>query len=589
MWVDRSGKADRAGPRPAAELPPAPDPAPEPPPPPDEEEAPDEPAAAEFPVPVRGRVLFVDSDRAPETFTARLWPLDREGESVEIPGREGRFEGTLPAGRYAVRIETDGEEIESDQEVVVDGRGEVEVRLPEAHEVTVVVVDARDRKPLADVLVYEARDWDEPGDRVPGPETLTQEPRRTDATGRLPLGKGRGSTRLYFFAGEYAWHAAAVPFGAGGDVVVELSPGGDARLLIPRFAELGAPQIWARRLFTEEWSRLPPPSDAEEILVGGLAADDFEFRVCRGAWFEDARVYGTAFGTIRAGVTTTITITVTPEPAPVMVKVTGTVRVPPGWNEPPGWITFEGAEESNAEVDERIMFGRHPDRGEGFGERTDEDPSLFRFETRAVPAGRYLVDVRPCQCARYVTVTDRSTHFDIDLPQPVTVRVRVVDARGRDLGPAARVTWYVPMEDRSSWSHDDTVRDGAAFVFQAPPGNVTIDAQAPGFLDAGETFEVTHDRDVTITLGPAGTVVVRLRIDGRPFDGAGARVELDGPDSWSRRGFEAGAATFDHVPPGTSRVALGEVAGCEPVEPVDVEVAAGETREVWFDLRRKVR
>jgi hypothetical protein len=599
VWisVDRSGARDRADARPGVELPlPA---APEPPLPPDEPDVAVEAAPPSGPVAVRGKVLFLESGRVPATFTAWLSPTDREGDDVEVSGSEGRFDVELPAGRYAVLgVEADGEEIDTWQDVVVDGRGEIEIRIVEAHEVAVVVIDARDRKPLADVLVYENKDdWQwhdfEPGDRVPGPKTVSKEPRRTDSDGRLPLGRGRGSVELYFRAEGYAWRAAEVAYGAGGEVVVELESGGDARLLIPRFAELRAPQIWMRRLFSSDESRLAPPAGTEELLVSGLVADDYEFTICRGDRYDEARVYGTTTGSIRAGKTATITIEVTPDPAPVLVKVTGTITVGAGWKAPPDWIKFEGAEPSNAEIDETIIVAEHVQAvadAEGFARRSGEDPRLVRFETRALPIGRYLVEIEPYLWARYVTVTDRSSHFDFALPQPVTIRVRLADAQGNDLGLPADVTWYVPMEERSGWSSNTAVREGDAFVLQAPPGKVTIRAEAPGYLAKQDRFEIPEDRVVTLALERAGAVIVRLRIDGKPFDGAGVSIEIRMPSGGGQlRGFDAGAARFDGLEPGRGTVALGEVAGCEAVEPIDIEVAAGQTRDLWIDLKRKLR
>ncbi len=594
VWIsiDRLRTPDRAAPRPGVELPaPA---APEPPLPPDEPEVLVEAAPPSGPVAVRGKVVFVESERVLETFTAKLWSLDRD-EIVEISGKRGRFDAELPAGSYLVfDIEADGEEIDCRQRLVVDRSGEVEIRIVEGREVAVVVLDARDRKPLADALVYEnEEDWTwhdfEPGDRVPGPKTVSKEPRRTDSAGRLQLGRGKGSVELYFRAEGYAWRAAKVAFGAGGEVVVELEPGGDARLLIPRFAELRAPQIWIRRLFSNDASRLAPPAGTEELLVNGLVADEYEFMIGRGDRYDKARVYGTTTGSIRAGKTTTITIEVTPDPAPVLVKVTGTITVASGWKAPPDWIMFEGAEPSNGEIDETIIIDDATAAdGEGFADL--EDPRLVRFETRALPAGRYLVEIKPYLWARYVTVTDRSSHFDFALPQPVTIRVRLADAHGNDFGPPAGVTWYVPMEDRSGWSPNQAVREADAFVFQAPPGKVTIRAEAPGYLAKQDRFEVTEDRVVTLSLARAGTAVVRLRIDGKPFDGAGVRIEMRAPDGGGQtRGFEAGVARFEGLEAGRWTVALGEVAGCEPVEPIDIDVAGGETREVWIDLKRKLR
>ena len=482
--------------------------------------------------------------------------------AVEVP--------LAPAQSRAPEAASEPPTVDEDPDGLVDAQGESEERA-----VDLIVVDARNGNPIADALAHEyAGDYDfEPGARLPGPATLRREPRHADSGGRLRLAKGRDCARLYLFAEGYAWRAVEVPWDAGAEVVVDLETGGDAYLLIPRFQELRAPQIWVRRPI-QEWIRAPlPPSGTDEVLVRGLVPGDYEIRICRGEWFESGTIYGTGTGTIVAGKTRNITIAVTPEPAQAMVTVTGTVTVPAGWKHPPDWITFEGAEESNADISETVFFG---------GRGADEEArGAVCFKTDALPAGRYLAKIDPYQWAKHVVVSDRSTRFDFDVPRAVNVRVRVVDGKQVDVR-GATVRWCTPLAGRIGWPASS--EDGM-HVFQAPPGMVTVGADAPGFVVVEEQFDVQEDRELTLTLARGATAIVRLRIDGKPFDGTVARVELRGPGLWREQGFYAGAATFDGLPPGKWTLTLGDVAGCAAVAPQGIEVAAGETREVWFDLK----
>jgi hypothetical protein len=547
--------------------------------------------------------VLVGSDRVPGTVTGFFLNL-ADDEETRFEATRGRFEVELEPGTYwVVDVEVDGEEIKHfHQEVAVERGGEVEVRIPEAFEVTLVVIDARDRTPIAGALVYENRDGEwhfewERGNRLPGPLTLRQQPRRTDALGRLPLGRGRGSAELCVHAEGRAWNAVEVPFGAGAEVVVELVAGGDVRLLIPRLGELLAPRISAK---SESHSfPLVPADGAEEILVHGLAEDEYEFTVRRGESYELGKVYGTAKGWVRAGETTTITVPVTPDPAPVMVKVTGTIKVPGGWKEPLRYLSLKGLEESNTEVERTLHEGRRP-TDEGFLARGGDG---FRFEFSAVPSGRYLVKFDGYQWKKELRVTDRTSQFDLELPRPVTVRVHVVDTKGQDLISTVWASFQAPfpfeaelpenVEDVlpaiNASGQDQIEPEDGVLVFQAPPGDVTISANAPGFVDGELSLEIREDRDVTLTLERAGIVAVRLRIDGEPFDGASTRMSLgDDTRSWML-GFDGGVARFDRLPPGTWTARVGDVAGCEPARPVEVDVAGGETREVTIDLKRKVR
>jgi hypothetical protein len=270
--------------------------------------------------------------------------------------------------------------------------------------------------------------------------------------------------------------------------------------------------------------------------------------------------------------------------------------VPPGWKEPITCLSLKGLDETNAEVERTLHEVRRP-ADEGF---LVPDGDGFRFEFSAIPSGRYLVGIDGYQWAKELRVTDRTTHFDLELPRPVTVRVHVRDAQGRDLLSTVWASFHVPFpfeaepEDvgdvfraiRASGQDRIEPEDGV-LVFQAPPGNVLIRAHAPGFVDGELACEIREDRDVTLTLERAAIVAVRLRIDGEAFDGAGANVRLaDGTQSWWSS-VAGGVVRFDRLRPGRWTASVEDVAGCERARPVDVDVAAGETREVTIDLKRK--
>jgi len=554
-----------------AEVAPAPEPA---------EHATEEPEPS--PLTVRFTVGFLGSERAVGRVRAAVWALDRDAEAIPVTTDDGTFEITLPApGRYRLGdIEIDGEEIPHySRDLLVINSDAIEILVPEARDVTLVVVDAKDGRPVADVMVHDyvaSWEWDlgfEPGHRIPGPRTLGSKPRRTDRSGRLALGKGRGAASVYLFAEGYAWTAVSIPFDAGDEIVVELERGGAVRLVVPGWNELRKPRVWARRVMSFDDFRVLQPDKNGVLLLDGLLGDDYAFTVRRGQPWDEGKVYGTGEISVRAGETGELTVHVKPEVTLPKVRVTGTLTVPATWKERPTWMTFEGFEEANAEIDETVMFFRPP----------------YRYETKPIPPGQYVVEVRPYLWGRRVTVSDRGERFDFELPHPVTVRVTVVDAEGGRRIPGATLMWRVPMpggsSSSSSWIRPDSASD--LLVFQAPPGTVWLEAEAPGYYGYEQTVDADENRDVTVRLDEGGVVVVRLRLNGRPFDGAGMRVTVETSDRHFDYPFENGVARLDTVEPGDYEVKLSDVAGCAAVPAQRVEVKAGRTHEVLFDLKRK--
>jgi len=315
---------------------------------------------------------------------------------------------------------------------------------------------------------------------------------------------------------------------------------------------------------------IPPLGEDGELLLDGLCADDYVFNVRRGEPWQGGTVYGTGEVSVRAGETVELTVHVRPETAITKVRVTGTLTVPATWiRPPPGSITLSGLDKANAEVEKQICFEYTP----------------YRFETSPIPPGRYLAVVRPCLWSERVTVSDRGGHFDLDVPHPVTLRVAVVDAATGRRAPDASLSCGVPAA-RTSKSAGPPVETGL-FVFQAVPGALELHAEAPGYVSREAPVAAQEDRELSVRLHKAGTVVVRLRLDGRPFEGGGVRMTLEGSNLWTRRRFKAGVARVGELEPGAYDVKLGDVVGCNAVPAQRVKVEAGRTHEVLFDLKRK--
>jgi hypothetical protein len=192
---------------------------------------------------------------------------------------------------------------------------------------------------------------------------------------------------------------------------------------------------------------------------------------------------------------------------------------------------------------------------------------------------------------------------EITLPDPVEVRLRLLDDRSGEGIREARVAWMCPRR-RGDGGMAESARfdpDRRMIWFHAPPrGFLQVTPYAPGYF----TEEVRIDLPATgvvereIRLRRVGVVIVRLHLDGTQYANSGDVPVVLVPsrnafgERWNGR-IEEGHAWIPEVTPGTYTVLVGTVGkseaapdGFAPVGRREVDVKAGETSEVVIELQR---
>jgi hypothetical protein len=185
--------------------------------------------------------------------------------------------------------------------------------VEEEREVGLFVMDPETRQPVGSARVYRLDSRDRkllPDLHAPPPAAVLRlEPLRTDGTGRVSLGRGRGPEVIWVHADGYAWSRGAVSRGAGEDGRIELSPGGNLRVRVPGWAGLRDARIGAWRLpegSTEHDDlglpmEVPSPAHGEEeVLAEGFLPGRYLLRAWTGAWPRHEGLHGEAVVTVLA-------------------------------------------------------------------------------------------------------------------------------------------------------------------------------------------------------------------------------------------------------------------------------------------------
>ncbi|MHC4469781.1 MAG: hypothetical protein ACYS99_02360 [Planctomycetota bacterium] len=595
-WVALSPKAPPPAPEedpPAeerADLPEVPPPAPEPPPP----EPPAAEPAAEEETPgsgfvVSGRVVYVGGDEEPDEIRVVFLRETGKDEAVvvEAEGRGGRFRARFRTpGLYRIdELVVDGEHHDPTWDHITVREGEdVVLRVAKTRPIVLVVTDAINGSPLPGARACSGSGrWDSAeiesygswrGRIVHAIPRRESGVRRADAQGRIPVTPGRWDDFAVVAQG-YAWAIVDLPRSAGGEIRVELLPGGAVRIRVPRWGDLERPALLVR-LEGQTGEQLVDHEVRDgEVRLDGVLAGSHELLVKEGG--RDGEVAGKAEVEILPGQESEITIDVDPAREP-RVEVTGRVTIPKAWKRAPRYIVFQ-----------RRLKGRG--RGESRSARLESvkgaEVGRHRYRFEGLTPGTYFVKVKPFQFYREVEVGSETSTLDFALPEPVEVRLRVVGAdTAKDL-PDAEVLWHSVMEGLGGYGLSGAARaaDGR-FTFQAPPGPIEVSAAADGYIDAKEAFEARGTSvEREIRLAPGAVLLVRFRVDGEDFSGEGMWCDLKGNGRRGRLGDPEGVR-FPNLRPGTYTLQVREIAGFEPVPDRKVEVRPG-SNEVVVDLVRK--
>jgi hypothetical protein len=548
-------------------------------------------------VPVKGTVKYDDG----RPVTEFRFAFSDDDEEYSVEGRDGVFELRLPRhGTYRVfSVDADGERWSRlFLEVEVIAGEEVDIVIPVPRALTLLAVDRGTGAPLPSARAYLHRSErdDFSSDDHPNRTTLEGEPLKADGEGRIAIGRGTESVTCYVVAEGRAWRKVEAERTAEGGLRVPLDPGGSVLLSVEGWEALQDASVTA--VSAGPWRNwtLPVPGPDGKARYDGIPEGTWTFRVKRGPWFRDGEVYGAGEVLVIAGAEANLSVVTRPSSAGVPVPVSGTIAVPAAWGHRVLSVSFEGADPTNGTVRRMLRL------------EVPSDGSPVPFRLGPVPPGRYEVDVDP-QWYTSITVPREGGTFDLRVPGPGEVKVRVVDDASGDPVEGAKVMWHSDV-GRRGYGLDSAKRgEGPGeFLLRAPAGKVALTVSAPGFADRSlggmmALLSPERDQSVEVREGAATTVVVRLRRSGA----VKLVFQFEGPaPSWGDAHVMVWSGPRDShgVGRGMSvKEGIGTCAGLEPgpyhvrasfpgdefddVEGHPVDVKAGETTEVRIQLVRK--
>lgn len=479
---------------------------------------------------VRGTVTF-DSGRVPARFSFAFWRFDGTRHvRCLVEGSAGKFTKRLPyAGEFAVTsMKVDGESHDGFFETfdVVEGAN-LAVVVEEAREAGVLVVDAASGQPVNGASVH--REVDEDHERMvaspaahnpPGPNTQKAVPLKTDATGRVSLGHGRGEQEVWVIADGFAWSRARVRFARGEDARVALVPGGVVQIRVEDWSRLDDPRMHAWEIAAgqtkEDVSGIPmqlPPADGEgELVVDGMPVGRYDVRVLRGAWFKGGEVYGKVVVDVRRGERTTAEIKTTPPPKSFPVDIV--VAVEGDWPSPPSSLLLDGLDPGNASVYSFTEIVPPP------------DGKTIRLRTEPVPPGRYRVEISPQGWTSEVTVPQGGGGLRFEIPAPGMLRLLVKNSTTGEPERSSVVHWTANPK-RSAPNVQVLPNEGPGrFRFPVPPGSIRLLVSGAGLRSRSAEVQATTGSVVerTVVLDASAALTVRLSVDGKPYTGKASAI-----------------------------------------------------------------
>ena len=366
-------------------------------------------------------------------------------------------------------------------------------------EIAIRVVDADDGAPVPGATVCwrkpvdEKGDWKEAWQRVPVPATTS--PGEFRFRGRQGPHGFEVEAAEFVSAGVFDGVELEVVAGRTTERIVPLERAGSVRVefrcedrpVTPREAT-----AWFRGFGKSEpvkdgvarWKQVPP-GIARLDVDAGPEFDPLEDREIE----------------VRPGEETQVVVRLDRRPPPpdATSGVRGTVTFHPRWGRGRTKVSIRPVE----------------DRDAGIGAETEPFPcepgEPAVFAVGRVPPGRYVLQVDP-QWQEIVEVPEDGAHFDLRVPEPGVVRVRVLaEETGEDLRDAT-VMWFRRRSDLDTFPMDTRTWDSEArgFRFLAPPGEIVISARAPG-RDLGGTEEGR----IVLEAGREVECTIRLVIDER--------------------------------------------------------------------------
>jgi hypothetical protein len=229
---------------------------------------------------------------------------------------------------------------------------------------------------------------------------------------------------------------------------------------------------------------------------------------------------------------------------------------------------------------------------------TDSTGTRFTWDAGTIPAGTWLAQVNPIQHREAWEIPAGTVERQLVVPPLGTVRVSVVDASTGSTIAGARVSWSDGDLEGVSVNTSAPARKDAqtgTWSFETAYGKVAMSVTAEGYVQASAELELgepTGEQRFVLEratelrleiwegdarLAPSFDFWFALRYAG-PGDAPWANV-VPGPSTQT---------TWSRAMPGGGhyRVTFPTLEGYLPIQPLDVSIAAGETKLVRVQVER---
>ena len=457
---------------------------------------------------------------------------------------------------------------------------------------TLRVLDAGSRADLAQLTVLSdlrgSGSSAHPGDHRPEHVCLG------DARSPLELPARDGVHGYWVGAPGYAWGFVRVDHRSGGERELALSPGGalvvqianprpELRLHLRLYSGDEAPEGYRTGYLVD----VEP--DGGVCRLDGLAEGAYLIAAEVGLWSDPALVLAEETAGVRAGEATEVQLTLDDEAlgAPP-VPFRGTLHLAQPHGPSVSLLVKRVGGPRLREGDQSVV--RHEEL-EAAG-----DGRTFAWDAGQVSPGRYLVRVDPLQVARFFDVgPDGETQARVDVGELTEVEVRVVERPSGETLLLDSIAWSrgTPRE-AGVWQLESVDRAATEETFHlvVPTGLLGLSAHSPLHGGGSKWVELgpgRHTLELEMRRLESLEVVFQDGETRVPWDWSmRVRAERIGGDGEGRVGGERGGVLTVVVPePGPWRLAFSDIAGFEPIEPVEVVVRAGETERVQVALERE--
>ncbi len=391
----------------------------------------------------------------------------------------------------------------------------------------------------------------------------------------------------------YAWSRVELHLETVGAREVRLVAGGDLEVVLEGEVPKGASLMVVPK--TPEFAHPGPAfvgwdleSRSSDILLDGLWPNEYLVQVVRG---QPRQVLAEGEASVEAGKRSVAHITIPFQPALSRVPFKGTMVLPTAWGLSKPVICIDALDPA-------------PDGSSPGGVCTPqatEDPTLWTFESEAVPPGRYTlslqrarIDLASLHAGTFTLNEQGNTRIEFVVPAPVMVQVSVIEEGSGEPVPGAFVRWYAGSSSNLTlivaFAAKKSSKTGL-FELKAPEGSIEVSAGAAGFAGSSTNLEVRPGSNrTTLSLRRACFLELGFKEAGVlvPKPQGGRRIQFRGESDQAGYPSERSGipAQFGFREPGSYRVTIPDMPGYEPIPPFDVWLKTGETTEHTVILER---